>query len=111
MDIKQAVIINDVQKDERFFRKADGITGLVTRRLIGVPIYVRGEVIGVLEAINKHSGAPFDPTDLELAQAVANHAALAIERARHYESLLRVGEHHQRQSVRGLIDPLNLFRG
>jgi adenylate cyclase len=108
---EQAVIINDVQNDERFFRKVDETTGLVTRRLIGVPISVRGMVIGVLEVINKHSGAPFHESNLQLAQAVANHAALAIERARHYESLLRVGEQYERRAVSGLLDPLNLFRG
>jgi adenylate cyclase len=107
---EQAVIINDVQNDPRFYRKADKVTGLVTHRLIGVPISVRGMVIGVLEVVNKHSGAAFDPSDLELAQTVANHAALAIEGARHYESLLRVGEHHQKRATRGLFDPLNLFR-
>jgi GAF domain-containing protein len=108
---EQAVIINDVQNDPRFYRKADATTGLVTRRLIGVPISSRGVVIGALETINKRSGAPFNEADLELAQAVAHHSALAIERARHYESLLRVGEHHQKRATRGLFDPLNLFKG
>ena len=71
---------------------------MVTRRLIGVPIIMRGSVIGVLEVMNKQTGAEFDPSDLQLAQAVANHAAQAIEGARHYESLLRVGEHHERRA-------------
>jgi adenylate cyclase len=108
---EQAVIVNDVQSDPRFYPKADEATGLVTHRLIGVPISLRGVLIGVLEVVNKHSGAPFDQADLQLAQAVANHAASAIDSARHYESLLRVGEHHERRAVRGLLDPLNLFRG
>jgi GAF domain-containing protein len=46
-----------------------------------------------------------------LAQAVADHAALAIERARHYESLLRVGEHQERRATAGFLDSLGLLRG
>jgi adenylate cyclase len=107
---EQAVIINDVQTDQRHFRGADAHTGLVTRTLIGAPVKVRGKVIGVLEAMNKRSGAPFDEADLRLAQAVADHAALAIERARRYESLLRVGEYQERRATAGFLDPLTLFR-
>jgi GAF domain-containing protein len=108
---EQAVIVNDVQSDPRHFSGADARTGLVTRTLIGVPVKVRGKVVGVLEVMNKHSGAPFDDEDLQLAQAVADHAAFAIESARHYESLLRVGEYHERRATTGLLDPLTLLRG
>jgi adenylate cyclase len=108
---EQAVIVNDVQSDPRHFSGADARTGLVTRTLIGVPVKVRGKVLGVLEVMNKRSGAPFDDEDLRLAQAVADHAAFAIESARHYESLLRVGEYHERRATTGLLDPLTLLRG
>jgi adenylate cyclase len=108
---EEAVIVNDVQSDPRFFPGADARTGLATRTLIGAPVKVRGKVIGVLEVINKRDGAPFDEADLQLAQAVADHAALAIESARHYESLLRVGEHQERRATAGLLDSLGLLRG
>ena len=72
---------------------------------------VRDKVIGVLEVINKRDGELFDQADLELAQAVADHAALAIENARHYESLLRVREHQERRVTTGLLDPLTLLKG
>jgi GAF domain-containing protein len=108
---EHAVIVNDVQSDSRHFSGADARTGLVTRTLIGVPVKVGGKVVGVLEVMNKHSGVPFDNEDLRLAQAVADHAAFAIESARHYESLLRVGEHHERRATTGLLDPLTLLRG
>ena len=108
---KQAVIIDDAQRDPRHFSGADARTGLVTRTLIGAPMKVRDKVIGALEVINKRGGVPFDQADLELAQAVADHAALAIENARHYESLLRVREHQERRATTGLVDPLTLLRG
>ena len=108
---EQAVIVNDVQSDPRFYPGADARTGLVTRALIGAPVKVRGKVIGVLEVVNKRGGASFDEADLQLAQAVADHAALAIESARHYESLLRVGEYQERRATAGFLDSLSLLRG
>jgi adenylate cyclase len=108
---EEPVIVNDVQSDPRFFPGADARTGRATRTLIGAPVKVRGKVIGVLEAVNKRGGASFNEADLELTQAVADHAALAIERARHYESLLRVGEHQERRATAGFLDSLGLLRG
>ena len=103
---EQAVVVDDAQRDPRLFREADAHTGLVTRTLIGAPMKVRDKVVGALEVMNKRGGALFDQADLQLAQAVADHAALAIENARHYESLLRVGEYHKRRGTVGLLDPL-----
>jgi adenylate cyclase len=108
---EQAVIVNDVQNDARHYRGVDARTGLVTHTLIGAPVKVDDKVIGVLEAVNKHNEAPFDETDLQLLQAVADHTALAIENARRYESLLRVGEHQKRRATTGFLDSLGLLRG
>ncbi len=108
---ERAVIINDVQNDSRHYRGADARTGMVTRNLIGVPVKVRGKIIGALEVMNKRGGAPFDEADLQLAQAVADHTSLAIKGARHYESLLRVREHHEKRAATGLLDSLHLLRG
>jgi GAF domain-containing protein len=108
---EQGVIVDDVQGDPRFFPGVDERTGFVTRALACVPMKVRGKVIGVLQVLNKRGGVPFDEADLQLTQAVADHAALAIESARRYESLLRVGEYHERRATGGFLDPLTLLRG
>jgi adenylate cyclase len=107
---EQAVTVNDVQGDPRHFSGTDERVGFVTRTLVCAPMRVRGKVIGALEVLNKQDDALFDETDLQLAQAVADHAALAIESARHYESLLRVREHYEKRAV-GFLDPLSLLRG
>ena len=41
-----------------------------------------GMIVGVIESINKKSGARFDSADEELMLAMASHIAVAIERAR-----------------------------
>jgi adenylate cyclase len=51
-----------------------------------VPLKVRDNTIGVVEVINKLEGA-FTELDAELAQALANQAAIAIDNARLYAKL------------------------
>jgi serine phosphatase RsbU (regulator of sigma subunit) len=41
-----------------------------------------GDLLGVLECVNKNGGVPFDAEDESLITAVASHVAVAIERAR-----------------------------
>jgi signal transduction histidine kinase len=55
--------------------------GSLTRSELIVPIIVKGRTIGVLDLQSQHLDT-FDPTDLELMQAIANQAAVAIENAR-----------------------------
>lgn len=76
-----AIIIPDVQADERFYRAADETTSFVTKSMIAVPLHVKGRVIGVLQSVNKKAGA-FDHSDLKLAIALANLVAPAIEQSR-----------------------------
>jgi GAF domain-containing protein len=47
---------------------------------------VRDKTIGVVEVINKRQGS-FDQQDQELAGALANQAAIAIDNARLYAKL------------------------
>ncbi len=110
---KQSIISNDVQNDPRHFVQVDEHTDFVTRAMICVPMKVRGKVAGVLQVMNKQddTSSDFETSDLLMAQAVTNHAGLAIERAQHYESLLRVGEHQERLSDAGFLAHLNSLGG
>lgn len=76
-----AIIIPDVQADERFYRVADDNSRFVTSSMIAVPLHVKGRVIGVLQSINKQHGI-FEHADLKLSIALANLVAPAIEEAR-----------------------------
>ncbi len=108
---EQAVIINEVQSDPRFFAGVDERTGRVTRTMIGTPLQIRGRTIGVLEVLNKREGRPFTRSDLDLAQAIANHTALALESAQHYETLRRLEEQQERWETSDFPDLLTLLRG
>lgn len=84
------LIINEVASDPRHFDMQDK-TELATRSLAGVPMRIRDDVIGVLEAINKRSGA-FEESDLETLGIIASQAAVAINNARLLEALKRAYE-------------------
>lgn len=80
------LIINEVAKDPRHYHQVDERTKLDTRSLMGVPMRMRDEVIGVLEAMNKRNG-PFTEPDLRMLEIVASQAAVAINNARLLDAL------------------------
>lgn len=82
----ECVIIDDVQSDPRFFKSADLLIEYVTRNMVAVPIKAGGQVIGVLQAVNKTDGA-FTTEDREMLISLAHQVAPAIENARMYEAL------------------------
>jgi len=83
---RQPVIVADVQKDSRFYDQIDAVTGLTTRSVVAVPLIFGGAVWGVVEAVNKTCAA-FDEHDLEMLEALAGSAAIAVENAQLYSSL------------------------
>jgi signal transduction histidine kinase len=61
------------------------------KALVGVPLLVRGEAIGVLH-VGALSPRRFTPDDVELLELVASRVALAIERARLHEETVRLDQ-------------------
>lgn len=82
----EAVIIDDVQSDPRFFRGADAKSEFVTRNIACVPVRTKEKILGVLQAVNKKNGV-FDSEDGEVLSALANQVAVAIENAGLYREL------------------------
>jgi diguanylate cyclase (GGDEF)-like protein len=62
--------------------------------MVGVPIKVRGEVYGHLYLTDKFGGRPFDEEDMDLAEALALAAGIAIENARLHTALGLVAALH-----------------
>ncbi len=81
----------DAETDERRHRATDAETGFVTRTLLGVPMRIDGQPVGVLQAINP-AGGRFDRSDAEALLIVAAQAAVAIRNARHERALQAVNE-------------------
>lgn len=87
MKNRKPALVNDVQKDERFYAQIDRASGYKTKSMLAVPLDIRGRIIGVVEMINKRDGSGFTERDQEIATAFAAQAAVAIENARLYLKL------------------------
>jgi diguanylate cyclase (GGDEF)-like protein len=85
-----AMIINDTHNDPRFSDVADKKARTETRSLIAVPLTVNGEIIGVIEAMNKISGL-FTELDLTIMQYISTQSAIAIKNADLYDMAIRDG--------------------
>jgi len=48
---------------------------------------VKDKLIGVMEAINRADGSPFNDQDVQMLETFASQAAIAIENARLFESI------------------------
>ena len=82
------LVVPDVRADDRFYPQFDADSGFTTRSGLCVPLLAKGEIIGVMQALNK-IGDDFGEDDLRLLEALASTAAIAIENARLYEEVQR----------------------
>jgi signal transduction protein with GAF and PtsI domain len=57
----QPMAISDVGQEESFYAEIDKKTGFSTEILLATPLFFDGEVIGVLEFINRTGNPPFEP--------------------------------------------------
>lgn len=85
---RELVNIPDAYADQRFQPAYDQKSGYRTRSILSVPMLGAQEgLVGVLQVLNKRDGV-FTHADEELLLALASQAAIAIENARLYHSVL-----------------------
>jgi adenylate cyclase len=86
----ESLVIHDAYADPRFNHEVDEQTGFVTRSILCVPIRtVRGEIIGVAQALNKRSGR-FTRQELRLFEAMTSQGALALQSTQFIERMQRL---------------------
>jgi diguanylate cyclase (GGDEF)-like protein len=84
---KKPAIVTDPYKDKRFFQNIDKQTGFTTHNILSVPLLSKGEILGIIEAINKKDKTNFNDEDLKLVSNYAEHAAIALENANLVQNL------------------------
>ncbi len=84
MNEKKSIISNKILASEIWNEQIDEDTGFTTDSMLTAPLITQGEVIGVIETINKHNKQPFTEMDQEILEAFAGQAAIAIENAQLY---------------------------
>lgn len=83
---KKPVFVPDVHDDPRHYELVGEEVHFKTRNLVGVPMLIRDQVTGVLEALNKHNGG-FSKDDADILSIIASQAAVAIQNARQMQAL------------------------
>jgi len=92
----QEINIQDAYADSRFDKNKDERTGYRTRCILCVPIKDQsGEIIGVIETINKKDGI-FTDSDKDLLKALSSFVAISIENA--------ILFHEQRRQFRRILE-------
>ncbi|XP_066975379.1 probable 3',5'-cyclic phosphodiesterase pde-5 [Macrobrachium rosenbergii] len=84
----QVLNIPDAYADPRFNRAVDQITGYVTKSILCMPIFIRGNVIGVMQMVNK-AGGIFTKDDEESFEMFAIYCGLALHHAKLYDKIRR----------------------
>ncbi|MBI3784035.1 MAG: GAF domain-containing protein [Deltaproteobacteria bacterium] len=82
----EALRVDDVANDPRFFSAADRHSGFHSRNMLCAPLKARGGSLGVLQIVNRHRGG-FNDDDLEFLEALAGSVAVAVENAQLYSRL------------------------
>ena len=75
------LLIADVRKDKRWNKKLDVAISFNTKSIICVPMLLEGEIIGVIEVINRKDDGKFDKDDEEILSSFANQAVIALRNA------------------------------
>ena len=81
-----SLVINDVARDSRHYSEVGDQTQIEIRSLLGVPMRIRKQKVGVIEAINKEREL-FTYSDVKLLSIIASLAAVAINNARLVQEL------------------------
>ncbi len=99
--------IRDAYADARFNAEVDRHTGYRTRNLLCGPVFnLKGEIIGVIEVINKRRGT-FRPEDEQLLKTFSHQAAISIENFNLYRRV--VSSHEQMALLLNIASSLGLL--
>jgi signal transduction histidine kinase len=76
------LMLADAANDPRVYRAVDRALNFETRSILAVPMMVKREAIGVIEAVNKSEQQHYTEDDRGILESLAAHAGIAIENAR-----------------------------
>jgi signal transduction histidine kinase len=88
---QKPLIVDNPQKDKRHFNYIGKITNIECSSLLGIPLLSKGNVIGVLEVINKRDGG-FTKEDEDVLLALGAQATVAIVNSRLFLQSDLIGE-------------------
>jgi sugar diacid utilization regulator len=97
IETRQPVLVRDAARDPRTVQSTMRRWGV--RAMLGVPLVVDGEVIGIIFVDNQGVPRQYDGRDIQIAQAFAGLSALAVRQSWLYQQLaerMKVIDHQRR---------------
>ena len=88
----QPELVTDVSQSKHFFKGIDDKSSFRTRGLMAAPLVHQGEILGVVEILNKIGADNFSEADLDLLQIFGNLAANGVRNAQAHQQLQRENE-------------------
>jgi len=89
----EPLVVSDTSKDKRFDRSIDMTTGFDTKSIMCVPIKLRDKVVGVIEVLNAGYSGTLSAEDLDIFNAFASAAGIALQNARLFSAIQYSFEH------------------
>jgi sigma-B regulation protein RsbU (phosphoserine phosphatase) len=94
------VNIPDAYADSRFNSEFDRRSGFRTRSILAAPVLdAQGQLLGVIQSVNKTTAPAFSVEDESLMIALASHVAVAMERTRLTEFYVEKQRHEESLKV------------
>jgi len=81
----EALVVDNIQHEERHFNEVEAMTPLAIQSVLGVPLITQDKTIGVIEVFNKRGRTGFTGDDIHTLNTLAVQAAAAIENIRFFE--------------------------
>jgi adenylate cyclase len=97
MNSKVAILTADAATDGRFTTRQSIMLNSI-RSCMVAPLWNRDDVMGVIHVDSARTGGVFDAKHLDLLCAMANYAAVALERARLFERAMQEEKKRERLS-------------
>jgi serine/threonine protein kinase len=102
----QVIHTVDAYRDARFDKRPDSQSGFKTQSILAAPLRTpRGEIVGVIEVLNKRR-RNFTKEDEEFLAEVGTHAALAVESVREHVAAVRQARREGAAAVLRGVSPL-----
>jgi adenylate cyclase len=106
---REGKVINlvDAYDDARFNRSVDLATGYRTKSMIAMPVVgKKGQIIGVVEVLNKANGKTFSPKDEIRLRAFAAEVGISLDNSRLLDEVRKVNNYNEsilKSTSNGLI--------
>lgn len=81
------LLVKDVSRDPRWNKKISESIGFDTHSIACAPLKINGDVIGVVEIIDREDGMPLRDEDMDILTAFADLAASSIEKAQNIKDV------------------------